>query len=65
MSDEDMTTRRIAQILFKFDHIWVLNVHVMSSRDCHVLLLNQPNNKMGDHLGMLVIRIDTNIVTHT
>ena len=63
MSDEDMTTRRIAQILFKFDHIWVLNV--MSSRDCPVLLLNQPNNKMGDHLGMLVIRIGTNIVTHT
>ena len=57
MSDEDMTTHRIAQILFKFDDIWVLNV--MSSRDCPVLLLNQPNNKMGDHLGMLVIRIVT------
>ena len=58
MSNEDTTTCRIAQSLFKFDHIWVLNV--MSSRDCLVLLLNQPNNKMGDHLGMLVIRRGTN-----
>ena len=39
-SDDDRRARGIAWILFLFDHIWVLELRVLSSSDVPVLLLN-------------------------